>query len=71
MRIGIDLGGCITKYPEMFRYIIGISSISHEIYLISDMHDKTEITKQLKDNNIEPVKVSFLDMLKKKNSQLL
>jgi hypothetical protein len=51
MRIAIDIGGVISKYPDQFRELIHSLS-DHEIFIITDMHDKSEVVKILQDNEI-------------------
>ena len=60
LKIGIDIGGVISKYPDTFRKLInkfqaetvpGISSRC-QIYIISDMHDVDAMHQMLKTNDI-------------------
>jgi hypothetical protein len=55
LNVAFDIGGVISKYPDEFRRIIKVFQDTPDIsvYVITDMHDRTEVLKQLKDNNIE------------------
>ena len=53
MKLAVDIGGCISKYPEQFRWLIISLGVNWEIFIITDMHDKVEVMKQLKDNKID------------------
>lgn len=51
MRVCFDLGGVCSKYPKEFREIINcFISGKSEVFVITDMHDKSEVVKMLKDN---------------------
>jgi hypothetical protein len=58
MRIGFDIGGVISKYPQEFKEIIENFSIDmpyadySNVFYISDMHPKEKIIQALKDNSI-------------------
>ena len=58
MKIGLDIGGVISKYPQEFRDFL--NNLNAEFYVISDMHPKSEILKVLQDND-------FLDKVKEEN----
>lgn len=49
MRIGLDIGGVISKYPDIFKKLISKFCV-HEIYIITDQHPKEHIIKVLEDN---------------------
>jgi hypothetical protein len=51
MRIAFDIGGCISKYPDQFRELIQHMDI-YNVFVITDMHDKSEVVKTLCDNEI-------------------
>jgi len=60
IKIGFDIGGVLSKYPEIFRALIrklsnpepaGLPN-SFEIHVISDMHDVKAMYKMLLTNNI-------------------
>jgi hypothetical protein len=51
MRIAFDIGGVLSKYPDEFRKMIIPLAIWHEIFVITDMHDKAEVVKMLQENN--------------------
>lgn len=55
MRLAIDIGGAISKYPDMFRTImeaIQASPEKIEVHVITDAHPWHEVTKTLETNNI-------------------
>lgn len=53
MRIALDIGGVISKYPDQFRWLITSLRCNHEVFIITDMHDKQEVMAMLRDNRIE------------------
>ena len=53
MKIAFDIGGVISKYPEIFRYFMISIGVNWDVYIITDMHDKAEIMRLLKDNRID------------------
>lgn len=54
MRIAFDIGGVLSKYPEQFRKLLGDldGNPDMQLFVITDMHDKEDVIKQLNDNNI-------------------
>lgn len=53
LKIGIDIGGVISKYPQIFTPIINaLSKDGHLIYIITDMHSYEDIYDMLDKNNI-------------------
>jgi hypothetical protein len=54
MRIGFDIGGVLSKYPEEFRQFLW-EYIDKEdpprIYVITDQHPKDEVLKTLRNND--------------------
>jgi len=53
IKFGLDIGGVISKHPEFFRTFMECCPNSKiEFFIITDMHDKTEVMKMLNDNNI-------------------
>ncbi|MEK6860594.1 MAG: hypothetical protein AABY07_01365 [Nanoarchaeota archaeon] len=52
MRISFDIGGVISKYPEIFKKIIEALYYSDgiDVYILTDMHDRVQIEDQLKRN---------------------
>lgn len=53
MKIAIDIGGVISKYPKQFRnFVEGCTGSSIDIYIISDMHDTEKIYDMLVKNDI-------------------
>lgn len=66
MRMAFDIGGVISKYPAVFREIVCslLESCRGEVYVITDMHDKASVLKQLSDNGfgmIPPINVYCAD----------
>ena len=53
MKLACDIGGCISKYPEQFRWFMISLGVNWEIFVITDMHDKNEVIQMLKDNNFD------------------
>jgi len=53
LRIAFDIGGVLSKYPEEFNKLA--SSLwfagGNELHVITDMHDKKDVIKQLRDNH--------------------
>ncbi len=52
MRIAFDIGGVLSKYPNEFLVMMEDMSTGPwvEIFVITDMHDKPAVLKQLKEN---------------------
>lgn len=50
MKIGFDIGGVISKYPEQLRRLIRTLLIESEIFVITDQHNKEDVYKVLLDN---------------------
>lgn len=50
MKIAFDIGGVISKYPDVFRPLVNISSPSIEVFIITDMHDKDRVLEMLRIN---------------------
>jgi len=54
MKIGFDIGGVISKYPECFRGLINTlfydECDGNPIYIITDQHPKEEVVKSLQEN---------------------
>ena len=54
MKIGIDIGGTLSKYPDFFRWLI--SSLNKEnIFILTDMSDKNKVLSMLNENNINVI----------------
>jgi hypothetical protein len=53
MKIALDIGGVISKYPDKFRWFMLSIACNWDVYVITDMHDKAEVMQTLKENNIE------------------
>lgn len=52
MKIAVDVGGVISKYPIEFKTIFNVLvSTNIEIYIMSDMHPKQKIIDMLKMND--------------------
>lgn len=55
MKIAFDIGGVLSKYPDVFRPLINILVLTQsvvEVHVISDMHDKDKMLKMLYSNAI-------------------
>lgn len=54
MKVAFDIGGVLSKYPNIFTRLIKILRSSHdcEIHIISDMHSVDYIQKMLRMNGI-------------------
>lgn len=52
MRIGFDIGGVLSKYPNEFRELMKklYYSYNAELYIITDMHPIDKVIKTLNDN---------------------
>lgn len=58
IKIGIDVGGVLSKYPEVFKLLIELCeftrhSLGVEVHIISDMHPKSLIKDMLELNGIK------------------
>lgn len=55
MKIGFDIGGVLSKYPDEFNKLLeslmDSDYYSHEIYIISDMHPVDKIVENLSNNS--------------------
>jgi hypothetical protein len=57
MRIAFDIGGVISKYPEVCRGLIHALAADvprHEVFVVTDMHDRTALLETLRRNAICP-----------------
>jgi hypothetical protein len=53
MRVAFDVGGVISKYPDLIKELINKLHLGGaEIHVISDMHDAKKIVKTLLDNGV-------------------
>lgn len=53
MRIGIDIGGVLSKYPDIFRTLMTeLKKTNIEVFVVSDMHDKPKMNAMLQMNGI-------------------
>lgn len=52
MKIAFDIGGVLSKYPDVFRPLINNMLPQIAVYIISDMHPKSKIEKILHDNGM-------------------
>ena len=61
MKIGFDIGGVISKYPQEFKNLVSIffwytqefyatGHVIPDIYIITDQHPKEEVLKILQEN---------------------
>lgn len=55
MKIAFDIGGVVSKYPrEFYRLLSALWFVGgHELHIITDMHDKEDVIKQLIDNGFD------------------
>lgn len=53
MRVAVDIGGCISKYPDQFRMLMITLGVNMEMFVITDMHDKAEVMQMLRDNRFD------------------
>lgn len=67
MKIAIDIGGVISKYPDALREIVGAlqwsASCRHEVHVITDMPPVKDVVELLRRNNFHfrPERVHFAD----------
>lgn len=53
MRIAFDIGGVISKFPNEFADMMAAFwRAEHLIYILTDMHDRDEVERMLKDNGV-------------------
>jgi hypothetical protein len=63
-RVGFDIGGVLSKYPDFFRAVIAsFDAAGIECHVITDMHDRDETLKILEENviSIPPSRVHNSD----------
>jgi hypothetical protein len=59
MKIAFDIGGVLSKYPEQLREVARtFFEAGHDVFVITDMHDKAEVAETLDDNGFGFVSVS-------------
>jgi hypothetical protein len=59
LRIAFDIGGVLSKYPKEFKSLYrSLIFDGHEIFVITDMHDKVEVINQLNENQMGPLNSS-------------
>ncbi len=52
MKIGFDIGGVLSKYPDEFRRLmISLSYENHDLYIITDMHPAESVLDVLVKND--------------------
>ncbi|MEI6297208.1 MAG: hypothetical protein WCO84_06260 [bacterium] len=49
MRLCLDIGGVISKYPDQFKKLLLLFP-SNDIFVITDMHKKEEVLQMLENN---------------------
>jgi phosphoglycolate phosphatase-like HAD superfamily hydrolase len=59
MRIGIDIGGVLSKFPEEYKALIKSLVTDHEVFIVTDMSYDVAL-KVCQNNNI-------LDYISEKN----
>lgn len=54
MKIAFDVGGVLSKYPQVFRPLLEVlaESFGVEVYVVSDMHPETKIIDMLTLNDL-------------------
>lgn len=54
IKIGFDVGGVLSKYPEVFIPLINslLTSLNIEVHVLSDMHPKEKIIDWLQRNKL-------------------
>lgn len=56
LKIAFDIGGVLSKYPETFKKLIaGLWCGGVNLYVITDMHKRDEVLKQLSDNGFSMI----------------
>ena len=52
MRVAFDIGGVLSKYPDLFRNLLKVLGESDqvEIFIITDMHDHAQVVETLSAN---------------------
>jgi hypothetical protein len=53
MRIAFDIGGVLSKYPGEFKRLLEALWVDHTLHVITDMHDKEDVLKQLRTNGFD------------------
>lgn len=55
VKVAFDVGGVLSKYPEILRPIVHAlgGRLDVEVFVISDMHPVEQIVKKLRANQIE------------------
>lgn len=54
MKIAFDIGGVLSKYPEEFKKLTKqLWMYRNDIYVITDMHNKEDVLKQLRTNGFD------------------
>jgi hypothetical protein len=60
MRIAVDIGGVISKYPEEFEHMMrAFRRANHDVFVVTDMHDKSQVVETLAANAVE-IKPEFI-----------
>ena len=54
MKIAFDIGGVLSKFPGHFSPIVRQLGERYEIHVITDMHDREEVARQLRVNGFSP-----------------
>lgn len=55
MKISFDIGGVLSKYPELCKALIGACfSTDYEVHVITDMHNMKDILEMLAMNGLGP-----------------
>lgn len=56
MRIAFDIGGVLSKYPDEFVQLLQSLKSDHDLFVITDMHDKDEVVRTLENNGFSFIK---------------
>jgi predicted glycosyltransferase len=52
MKVAFDIGGVLSKYPDVFRpLIVQLQHTGIEVFVITDMHDVEKIAEMLAEND--------------------
>lgn len=56
LRVAFDIGGVISKYPDiMCRMIAALVIGGAEVHIVTDMHDHAEVMRQLAMNGLDAI----------------
>jgi hypothetical protein len=52
MRFAFDIGGTFSKYPKPFRHMVATLQANHDIFIITDMPERTKVVELLDRNEL-------------------